>query len=153
MEGRPVAHLGVATLASKSKLSALSLDAALEIERLERRQEADLNVLRSFFDCLTTEVDGGESSSLRLTEDPLRVQLLRSTIDRIEKPVSDISDLSARLEQLMASFEAISTGHKQEGLALLKRFCLSLHQTFLNEISPFHHSEEWDAPILEERFA
>ena len=130
---------------TRADLSTLSLDAAFQLDRVERHQAADLTILRRLVECLGSSDDHGNAvNALNLQEHPLNVDIFNSAILRIEAaPVLNVADLETKVKSLLTKMRAVSEGHPTDSIDALKRFCLSLHQALLSENSPFHHQDEW----------
>lgn len=130
---------------SRRTLSALSLDAAIEIDRLERHQHANPEVLREFVALLGSSLGGGSTaqSAQRLNEDPIGVAVFVSALEGTDRPVSTASELPTMLETLLADLNLVAESHAEQGLEVFKRFCLSLHRALLSEAGDFGRRDEW----------
>ncbi len=126
-------------------LSTLSLDAAVQLDLIERHKTADLGVLTRLLVLLEKPDDSGsDANPLNLQDRPLDVDIFNSAIHRIEStPVVDVSELQSRVQALMAKMRAVAEGKNTESVNSIKRFCLSLHQALLSANSPFHQQDEW----------
>jgi hypothetical protein len=129
-------------------LTTLSLDTALELDRLARNKAADLKTIESFGECLGSSPPsaGGSQRLYCLQENPLNVDILNWALYRVEGPaLVNIDDLDARLREVIARIKEVGSGHSKDAnvLAGLKRFCLSLHTALLEEITPKVDRDEW----------
>ena len=120
---------------ARADLSTLSLDAAFQLDRVERHQEADLKILRRLMECLgSSDGHGGSVKALNLQEYPLNVDIFNSAMHRIEaSPVQSLADLETKIKSLLEKMRAVSEGGGMESIGALKRFCLSLHQALLSK--------------------
>ncbi len=129
-------------------LTTLSLDTALELDRLARDKAADLRTIEAFGDCLGSSPSSvsGNDRLYCLQENPLNVDILNSALYRSEGPaLVNIDDLDARLRELISKLKEVASGQSKDAtvIAGLKRFCLSLHTALLDEITPKADRDEW----------
>ncbi|ANK88261.1 hypothetical protein PYR71_28355 [Rhizobium sp. MC63] len=133
----------------------LALDAAIELDKLEKRQPADLATIQRFGHYLEAPPSGGRPVSLfALSENPVNVEILNSAIFHTEgASLSNFNDLEQWVRDLVAQAKAIAAGEStgSEEIGSLKRFCLSLHQVLLEELTPAP-DDEW-MPAYDERVA
>jgi len=128
-----------------SDLSTLSLDAAFQLDLIERHKAADLSVLTLLLNRLATPGDSQQDlNPLNLQGHPLDVDIFNSALHRIEPtPVVDVADLQKRVAALMVKMRAVAEGGNSELVGPIKRFCLSLHEALLSANSPFNHQDGW----------
>jgi hypothetical protein len=135
-------------------LSTLSLDAALQLDKMERSGSADLQIIQNFLDCLRSPSGlHAEHDALNLSSNPLSADLFSSVIGRTDKrPVEHVADLEKKVIAVLTELSAVASGRNIEGIGPLKKFCLSLHQALLNEAAPFRQEDDW-LLMKDERFA
>ena len=141
--------------APRPDLLTLSLDAALQLDKMERSGSADLQIIQNFLDCLRSP--GGlhaDQDALNLSSNPLCADLFSSVIGRTDNhPVEHVADLEKKVIKILIKLSAVASGLDSEGVGPLKKFCLSLHQALLNdEANPFRQEDEW-LLMKDERFA
>lgn len=129
-------------------LTTLSLDTALELDRLGRNKAADLKTIETFGDCLSSAPSAATSSDRLycLQENPVNVDILNSALYRVEGPaLVNIDDLDARLRELIGRVKEVASGNNTDANVItgLKRFCLALHTALLEEIMPKVDRDEW----------
>jgi hypothetical protein len=136
--------------------SSLTLDTAIQLDRLEKHKTADLNVINDFAKFLAAPSGSvGAQSLFCLQENPISVDIFTSAISGVEGAhLANLSDLEAKVRDLIARVSEVASGsNRDEGqIAGLKRFCLSLHRVLLDELSPSIDNDEW-MPARDERFA
>ncbi|MBM0207632.1 hypothetical protein JNW90_35135 [Micromonospora sp. STR1s_5] len=130
----------------RANLPGLSLDAALQLDRIERHQSADRSILGQFLACLgsTTGPSSGPGAMF-LQDNPLNVQIFSSALDRAEEaPSTNMAELERKLSAVLDGISDVAQGGNPDPnrVSALKGFCLSLHQALLNEASPFHMDDE-----------
>jgi hypothetical protein len=128
-------------------LSSLTLDAAIQLDRLEKHKPADLGIIKSFARCLVSPGGAsGPADLFCLNENPVGVDILSSALNNVEgaKLVS-IGELEAMLKTLVARVDDIASGKlvDQREISSIKQFCLALHRTLLEELSPNTEMDEW----------
>jgi hypothetical protein len=140
--------------APRPDLFTLSLDAALQLDKMERSRSADLQIIQNFLDCLRSPSGlHDDQDALNLSSNPLCADLFSSVIGRIDKhPVEHVADLEKKVIAILTKLSAVASGLDSEGVGPLKKFCLSLHQALLNEANPFRQEDEW-LLMKDERFA
>jgi hypothetical protein len=136
--------------------SSLTLDAAIQLDRLQKHKQADLAVIDSFAKYLESPSGIGSAPGVFcLQENPVNVDILSSAIYSVDGArLVSINDLEAKIRDLIARVNDVASGRNtDEGvIAGLKRFCLSLHRVLLDELSPAVDNDEW-MPARDERFA
>jgi hypothetical protein len=142
------------SVAPRPDLSALSLDAALQLDAMERSGSADLKIIQNFLDCLRSPSGlHADQNALNLNSNPLSADLFSTVIGRIDKhPVERVADLEKKVIALLTKLNAVAHGHDSENIGPLKKFCLSLHQALLNDAIPFREEDDW-LIMKDERFA
>lgn len=136
--------------------SSLTLDAAIQLDRLGKHKAADLNVIHNFAKFLAAPSgSAGAQSLFCLQENPVSVDIFTSAISSVEGAhLANLSDLEAKIRDLIALVSEVASGANRDHgqIASLKRFCLSLHRVLLDELSPSIDNDEW-MPPRDERFA
>ena len=136
-----------APAAMPNDLTALALDAAIQLDRLSRDAKADLAPIEAFGKQLGSPgALSGQAGLLCLQENPVNVDIINSALYRTdEASLSSVKDLEAKLRQLLIRLNEVAEGkpQAQEVLTSLKRFCLSLHTVLLNELTPRLERDEW----------
>lgn len=137
-------------------LSSLTLDAAIQLDRLEKYKPADRGIIQSFAKRLASPSDPSSPAHLYcLNENPVGVDILSSALSNVEgtKLVS-IVELEVVLKALVARVNDVASGKQvdEQEIRSLKRFCLALHRTLLEELSPKTETDEW-MPALHARVA
>ena len=129
----------------QADLSTLSLDAAFQLDKVERNQPSNPLIIRRFLERLIDpEGLGNTPDTMDLQRYPLEVNIFNSAIHRVEAtPVENIDELQLRLLELLKKLREVSEGRGLDSVGSLKRFCLSLHQSLLTESSQFRHEDEW----------
>jgi hypothetical protein len=128
--------------ANASDLSTLSLDAAVQLDRLARLQPADLESLNRFLLSLGASTEACHPDQLNLQSKPIDLDILDRAFYRVDQ-VSKVDDLEQRLGALIQAIREVANGRASSKLSRLKTFCLSLHQALLAEMSPFKKDDEW----------
>ena len=132
---------------NSTDLSSLTLDAAIQLDRLEKHKPADREIIKLFARCLASP--GGSSSTADLfclNENPVGVDILSSTLNNIDGPkLVNIGELEAMLKSIVARVDDVASGKQvdQGVIGTLKQFCLALHRTLLEELSPKTEIDEW----------
>lgn len=136
--------------------SSLTLDAAIQLDKLEKHKQADLKVIDAFAKFLAAPTGTiGAQSMFCLQENPVSVDIFTSAISSVENArLVNISELEAKIRDLVTRVSEVASGknHDEGQIASLKRFCLSLHRVLLDELSPTMDNDEW-MPTRDERFA
>jgi hypothetical protein len=125
-----------------SDLSTLSLDAAVQLDRLARHQPANLESLNLFLHSLSASTGTCHPDQLNLQSKPIDLDILDRAFYRLDQ-VSRVDDLEQKLGALIQSIREVANGGLGPELNTLKTFCLSLHQALLAEMSPFEKDDEW----------
>jgi hypothetical protein len=128
-------------------LTSLTLDTAIQLDRLEKHKPADRQIIHSFAKRLASPGgSSGPADLFCLDENPVSVDILSSALNNIEgaKLVS-IGELEAMLKALVARVDDVASGKQadEREIGSLKKFCLSLHRTLLEELSPKNETDEW----------
>ena len=138
-------------------LSSLTLDAAIQLDRLEKHKPADRGIIQSFAKRLASPSDSsGPADLFCLNENPVGVDILRSALNNVEgAKLVNIAELEAMLKTLVARVDDVASGKPvdEREIGNLKRFCLSLHRTLLEELSPKAETDEWMPAALYARVA
>ena len=133
----------------------LTLDAAIQLDRLQNRKDADLGVIASFGKYLASPSGHTPAASLfALSDNPVNVEILSSALYSVEgPPLVNMGELEARVQTLVHDVNDVGAGKvTDEGIVVgLKRFCLSLHRVLLNELTPAA-DDEW-MPVHDARSA
>lgn len=135
-------------IAEKSAdLSSLTLDAAIQLDRLEKHKPADRAIIHSFAKHLASPGGTpGRANLFCLNENPVGVDILSSVLNNIEgaKLVS-IGELEEMLKALVARVDDVASGKQvdEREISSLKKFCLALHRTLLEEFSSNSETDEW----------
>jgi hypothetical protein len=141
------------SLEPRPELTSLSLDAALQLDRIERAGTADLSVLKSFLACLRSpswlQIDPERPD---FHSNPIGADIFNLAVVRADDaPIERVSDLEAKVSALLSKLKTVASGEPTNDVAVLKSFCLGLHQALLNESSPFRYQDDWIA--RDQRFA
>jgi len=145
------------TFTAPFDLTSLSLDAALQLDRLAQKKTADLATISAFGQRMSSsEGLPGSARPFSFQENPVNIDILNSALYRSEGPtLVNISDLEARLNDLLSKINEVAAGRdKDEGtLSSLKRFCLALHTALLEELVPRTSPNDWMSAQQELRIA
>jgi hypothetical protein len=137
-------------------LSVLSLDVALQLDRLSNHKSANLSLIGEFGRRLGSPSSlPGSSSLFCLQENPVNVDILNSALHSIDgSNLENMDELEAKIRDLISKLNDVAAGHTTEAriISNLKRFCLSLHRVLLDELSPAVDHDEW-MPVQNVRFA
>lgn len=139
----------IVSMYAPDKLSELSLDAAMQLDRLSKSRSADRSVLTAFANVLRSPSEGtseGDVGFFCLNENPLNVDIMTSALDKAgEARATDIATLSSQLEKLLKQLNDVAGGSNPsaDDIRHLKRFCVSLHQVLLNDYPAFHNDDPW----------
>jgi hypothetical protein len=132
----------------------LTLDAAIQLDRLEKHKEADLGVISSFGKYLESPSGHRPTSGpFALSENPVNVEILSSALFSVEgAPLVNMGELEERVRTLVSNVNNVGAGNTTDERIVvgLKRFCLSLHRVLLNELTPAA-DDEW-MPVHDARF-
>lgn len=136
-----------ASTSTRTDLSGLSLDAALQLDRIEKHQSANRSILGQFLACVgTTTGHASSTGAMFLQDNPLKVQIFSSALDRSteDTPSTNMAELESKLAAILSCINDVAGGGNPgaQRISALKGFCLSLHQALLNESSPFHVEDE-----------
>jgi hypothetical protein len=143
-DDRQTGEQQMAVTQTASDLSTLSLDAAVQLDRLARKQPADLESLNRFLRTLGASTGVSHPDSFNLQPKPLDFDILDRAFYRVDQvSISHVADLERRLGELIAMIRKVANGGETSELNTLKTFCLSLHQALLSETSPFRRDDEW----------
>ena len=144
----------------KSRLDAvdfpsLTLDAAIQLDRLQRHKDADLDIISSFGKYLESPSGNAPAAGLfALSENPVNVEILSSALYSVEgEPLVNMGELEKRVKTLVHNVNDVGAGKVTDEKTIngLKGFCLSLHRVLLNELTP-EADDEW-MPVHDDRFA
>jgi hypothetical protein len=128
-------------------LSTLSLDTAVELDRMVRLKDADLSIIRQFAARLGTPASSAGGATLFcLQENPVTVDILNSALYSVDgSSLVNIQELEAKVRDLFETMNNVASGQiKDSGvLNALKKFCLALHQILLQELSGNIDQDEW----------
>lgn len=128
-------------------LSSLTLDAAIQLDRLEKHKTADREIIQLFARRLTSPSGSSEPANFFcLNENPVGVDILSSALNNVEgAKVVSMSELETMLKALVAKVVDVASGKEVEEREIgnLKQFCLALHRTLLEELSPNIETDEW----------
>lgn len=141
-----------ASVVMPNDLTALALDAAIQLDRLSRDAKADLAPIDAFGKQLgSPSAIAGQAGLLCLQENPVNVDIINSALYRTdEAALVNVTDLEAKLRELLVRLDEVAAGKPQgqDVLTSLKRFCLSLHAVLLDELTPRLERDEWMAVQL-----
>lgn len=133
----------------------LTLDAAIQLDRLQKHKDADLGIISSFGKYLESPSGHVPAAGLfALSENPVNVEILSSALYSVEDaPPVNMGELEERVKTLVHNVNDVGAGKTtDDGIVTgLKRFCLSLHRVLLNELTPAA-DDEW-MPVHDARFA
>ncbi|MEN3147900.1 hypothetical protein ABCW43_11330 [Neorhizobium sp. IRAMC:178] len=133
----------------------LALDAAIQLDHLEKHKDADLEVISTFGKYLASPSGNAPTAGLfALSENPVNVEILNSAFYSVEGTAStNMKELEGKLKTLVKSVSDVGSGASADEsvVAALKRFCLSLHRVLLDDLAPAA-DDEW-MPIHDARFA
>lgn len=135
-------------------LSSLSLDAAIQLDRLAHQKPANLSLISDFAKRLgSPSAVQGNSNLLCLQENPVNVDIFNTALSSNGAHLQNIEELEAKVRELILKINEVATGQTTEPNVIsgLKRFCLSLHRVLLDEIAPKVDHDEW-MPIQNVRF-
>lgn len=128
-------------------LSSLTLDAAIQLDRLGKHKPADRGIIHSFAKRLASPCDSSSPAHLFcLNENPVGVDILSSALNNLEgKKLVSIGELEAMLNTLVTRVYDVASGKEvdEQVIGSLKIFCLALHRTLLEELSPKTEPDEW----------
>lgn len=138
-------------------LTSLSLDAALQLDRLAHKKTADLATIGAFGQRMSSSENlQGFARPFSFHENPVNIDILNSALYRSEGPtLVSISDLEARLNDLLSKINEVAAGRDEDEstLSSLKRFCLALHTALLEEVVPRTDPNDWMSVQQELRVA
>jgi hypothetical protein len=127
--------------------SSLALDAAIQLDRLQKHKGADLSVINSFAKYLEAPSGGSGTAGLFcLHENPVNVDILNSAIYGVDgHRLVSIDDLEAKARELIVRVNDVASGRNtdERTISSLKRFCLSLHRILLEKLAPTSENDEW----------
>lgn len=126
-------------------LATLSLDAAIQLDRINQQRPCDREVLADFLKALVS-FDGQPASGagLSFAGDPLNVEIFNSALQKIQShPAKNVEDVRRSAERFYLMMRAVSDGYEVDNVHLLRDTCLSLHRTLLNHQSPFRTEDDW----------
>ena len=133
----------------------LTLDAAIQLDRLQKHKDADLGIISSFGRYLESPSGHTPAAGLfALSENPVNVEILSTALYSVEgAQFMNMDELEERVKTLVHNVNDVGAGKvADEGIVVgLKRFCLSLHRVLLNELTPAA-DDEW-MPVHDARFA
>jgi hypothetical protein len=135
-------------------LSSLSLDAAIQLDRLAHHKPANLSLIADLAKRLGSPSAVPENSSLLcLQENPVNVDIFNSALSSNGAHIQNIEELEAKVREVILRINEVAAGQTTEPnlVSGLKRFCLSLHRVLLDEIAPKVDHDEW-MPIQNARF-
>jgi hypothetical protein len=128
-------------------LSSLTLDAAIQLDRLEKHKPADRGIIGSFAKRLASPGGAsGPADLFCLNENPVGVDILSSVLTNAEgAKLVNIGELEAMLKALVSRVDDVAAGKQvdEQEFGSLKRFCLALHRTLLEVSSPKMETDEW----------
>jgi hypothetical protein len=133
----------------------LTLDAAIQLDRLQKHKEADLGIISSFGKYLESPSGHAPTAGLfALSENPVNVEILSSALYSVESaPPVNMVELEERVKTLVCNVNNVGAGKITDDSIIsgLKSFCLSLHRVLLNELTPAAN-DEW-MPVQDARIA
>ncbi len=133
-------------------LAELSLNAALQLDKFLRDEDADSGVIENLGSGLRCSsgvvVDAGVH---KLHADPYLIDLYSRALWSVSgiRP-SNVDELGGELGELIEKASSPLKNCKKEDIERLKDFCLSLHRALLSEVTVFSDDEE---PILPDDIA
>lgn len=125
-------------------LSALSLMAAIQLDRLMRNHSADVAVVGRLAKALE-DMPGvkAESNALNLHADPLAVDIFSKALHDISGgPIRDLMELESQITSLIQTMADTKALSAKADVPRMKAFCLSLHHALLSENEEIYESDE-----------
>jgi len=142
-------------IADSIDFPSLTLDAAIQLDRLQKHQDANLAVISSFGKYLAAPSGHTPAAGLfALSENPVNVEILSSALYSVEGArLINMGELEERVKKLVLNVNDVGAGKTTDAVIVagLKRFCLSLHRVLLDELTPAT-DDEW-MPVHDARFA
>jgi hypothetical protein len=146
----------IAGAVQSADLSSLTLDAAIQLDRIQKHKSADRSIIKSFARRLASPAGASGSADLFcLHENPVSVDIMSSAIRDLDgAKLVNMGELEAVVKDLVARVNDVASGKELDDreVANLKQFCLSLHRILLEELSPKSDNDEW-MPALHASFA
>ena len=119
---------------SYEELAVQSLDAAIEIDRLQRGETINRAVIDSLADNLGLRRDINTGDALSRLVDPRTVDIYNRTVFHLTKiHANTVDELAAQIRKYADSFKRGVTAIAGDDLSSLREFCIALHRELLSE--------------------
>lgn len=134
-------------LASRLDLPSLSLDTAVQLDLLQRNEEADRSVIGTFADQLSSPagIQSG-ASRLGLASGSLGIEMLNLALPETEatKPQT-VGELEVQVDLIAKRLREVASGSLQDASTTeqLIGFCLALHRLLLQKLIPQPADRTW----------
>lgn len=119
---------------SYEELSVLSLDAAIELDQLQRGEPSDTEVIRSLVYKLGLNPLVGSVDALSRLVDPKTVDIYNRTISRLaDNPLNTLDQLAERVRSYSEVFARDIGSADRADVEAMRDFCLALHRELLSD--------------------
>lgn len=120
---------------SYEELSQLTLDAAIELDRRQRGETVDQQVIDSLIEYLGLRSETMETGeALRCMVDPRTVDVYNRALHHLTRAkISTIDELADKIGSYLEAFSENLDTAKPESISAMRDFCLAIHRELLAE--------------------
>jgi hypothetical protein len=128
-----------------SDLSTLSLDAAIELDNLLRREKVDHSKINRLALALETASGFSENQgALKLQADPLTIDVFDKALVSAGGPrYVNIEELGSHLKDLISIMQHADKDLERREIEATKSFCISLHDVLISQLSVSEDSDDY----------
>ena len=126
---------------SYEELSQLTLDAAIELDRRQRGEKVDQEVIETLIENLGLRNETMESGeALRCMVDPRTVDVYNRALCHLTRTeISTIDELANKISSYIDAFKEDINSAEPKSIAAMRDFCLAIHRELLAETYERHN--------------